>query len=451
MQSSTPYRPSPTRPQADDRAELLDHCPYLGSATDPAAPPEFPSEDNRCLSTRLAVPISTLHQENYCFSSRYEACPVYKERAKRENGIGLVPLTTIHAGGADSALSWADEAAPSAPAAPATAAAASLAPATKPSLGLQWDDDTHPDFQAEMVAASMRRRSPPANRRLWLLVLLLLVLIPLGWWLWTNVRPSTRNAAGTVEGAIVTLPTLLATNEAETLPGDVAGNDGALPLPPIPTGVSGRASTPTLAPTAAPTTSDLENIAATATALFADATVPAGCVAPSWWTSYVIEEGDTIEALALARGILPEELVAVNCLTGPDLEAGVQILLPPVGVIAIQPSPSATPTVTATRPPGLPTRPPILFPTPTFPSVIILTPLPPTLEPTDAPATRPPARPTSVPTSAAPPTATAPSPVGTSTLPALPQTATPPSVVEGTPTSTATPQPTQTFPPPPTP
>lgn len=404
-------------------------------------PSEFPSEDNRCLSTRLAVPISTLHQENYCFSAQYEACPVYRERAKRDNGANPVPLAAAYAAGAaEPALSWADETDPFAPAAQGAAAAA------QSPLGLKWEDPTHPDFQADMDAASARRYRPPADRRPWLIILLLLLLIPLGWWLWTNARPGTRAAAGTVEGVIVTLPTLLATSEVETLPGEAAGDDATLPLPPIPTGAGGGVSVPTLEPTAKPTTSDLENIAATATALFAEATAVTGCVAPSWWTGYVVEEGDTIEALALARGILPEELIAVNCLTGPDLEAGVQLLLPPIGVIAVQPSPSATPTTTATRPPGLPTRPPVLFPTPTFPLIIILTPQPPTLEPTAEPATRPPARPTQAPTSVVPPTATAPSPGITATPPALPQTATPPSAGEGTPTSTPTAQPTQTLP-----
>ncbi len=446
MQSSTP---SSTRRQADDHTDAPGHCPYLGSKTDPAVPSEFPSEDNRCLSTRLAVPISTLHQENYCFSTQYESCPVYKARAKREDGANLVPLTAVYAAGSEeSPFSWANENEPFAPAAQGSAVAASLVPAAAQTpLVLQWEDPTHPDFQADMAAASAQRYPPPANRRPWLLVLLLLALIPLAWWLWTNVRPSTRDAADTVEGTIVTLPTLLATSAAETLPGDAAGSDDALPLLPVPAGVSEVASAPTLEPTAEPTTSALENIAATATALFANATPITGCIAPSWWTTYAVEEGDTIEALALARGILPEELIAVNCLTGPELEAGVPLLLPPVGVIAVLPSATVAPPVTATRPPGLPTRAPILFPTPTFPSVvIILTPQAPTPEPTDEPATRPPTRPTQAPTSAVSPTSTVPSPSGgsgTATPPSF-ETATPPAA-EGTVT------PTQTPPPPPTP
>lgn len=414
----------------------------------PAMPAEFPSEDNRCLSTRLAVPISTLHQENYCFSTQYEACPVYKERAKRDNGASLIPLAAVYAAdAAEPALSWADETDPFAPVAQETTAAASPVPSSAQTpLGLQWEDPTHPDFQADIAAASARRYRPPADRRPWLIILLLLLLIPLAWWLWTNARPGARDATGTVEGAIVTLPTLLATSTIETPSEEAAGNDAVLPLPPIPTGVSGDADAPALEPTAEPTTSPLENIAATATALFAEATAVTGCVAPSWWTSYLVEQGDTIEALALARGILPEELIAVNCLTGPALEAGAQLLLPPVGIIAAQPSASVTPTVTATRPPGLPTRPPILFPTPTFPSVIILTPQPPTPQPTDAPATRPPARPTSAPTATAFPTATVPSPGSTATPPPFSETATPPSAGGGTPTSTPTAQPTQTLP-----
>ena len=201
MQSSTH---SDTRQQADDNTDALGHCPYLGSKTDPAVPSEFPSEDNRCLSTRLAVPISTLHQENYCFSAQYEACPVYKERANRANGANLVPLAAVYAAGTEeSPLAWADKIESFVPTAQVTAAAAPVAPAADQSpLGSRWEDNTHPDFQADITAASARRYRPPADRRPWLLVLLLLLLIPLGWWLWANARPGSRGAGDPRRAAV---------------------------------------------------------------------------------------------------------------------------------------------------------------------------------------------------------------------------------------------------------
>jgi LysM repeat protein len=311
-----------------------------------------------------------------------------------------------------------------------------------------WEETPHPDFQADLVSSTARHRSRRVNRRPVLIALLLLALIPLAWWAWTSVRPGSRGAGEAVAGTVVTLPTLMATTRADVPAaggGDIASNDrpataesgdsaggvGALP---------GEASAE---PTAQPTTSELENIALTATALFVNATAVTECAAPSWWVAYTVEEGDTIDALAVTRGISSEELIVANCLAGPDLVPGSMLLLPPVGVIALLPTAAATatpPATRVTRVPGLPTRLPIFFPTPTFPVVIILTPAPPTAEATNEPSTRPPARPTTAPTSAAQMTATAPNPLAsvTSTPPAF-MTSTPPPIG-----GTATPTPTGT-------
>lgn len=472
MQSSAPYRPSQlNRSQADSASEPSETCPFLGSSTHPGTTVEYASDANKCFSTRLAVPISTIHQENYCLSADYETCPVFRQRSAGSPGSALLPLAAVGLSGAESARSlWAEpsgdiDASTGISAATVTAAAAMAASAAPQPMTsnssplLTWDQTPHPDFQADMAAASARRqpRSRQVNLRPVLLGLLLLALIPLAWWLWTNVRPGPRSAAESVEGTVVTLPTLMATSGPS---GPDAGAAGVAVASPEMSPESGGVAVvePTAQPTAEPTLSDLERIAATATALFADATVVTECVAPSWWVAYTVEEGDTIEALATTRGILPEALIVANCLAGSDLPVGSLLMLPPVGVIAFQPetaTPTPTPTSTTaarpTRGPGLPTRVPIIFPTPTFPVIIILTPQPPTAEPTELPPTERPERPTAAPTSAVQPTATAPNPFPTATAPIVFPTSTPP-VFGGTSTPTPTGtagQPTQTPPSPP--
>jgi LysM repeat protein len=463
MQSSAPYRPTPSNSQqAAEASDSTGQCPFLGSSTAPGTSLEFSSDSNKCFSTRLAVPVSTIHQANYCLSSNYETCPVYRERASKANGAPVVPLAAIAPTAAvgttntlaGSSLSWSEPLDIFAPAGQESSGRVAEATPPQPSaanspLLFPWEETPHPDFQADLVSSTARRRSRRVNRRPVLIALLLLALIPLVWWAWTNVRPGSRGADESVEGTVVTLPTLMATTRADAPAaggGDIASSDTPATTESAATaesaGSAGSAGAvpgkATAEPTAEPTASELENIALTATALFVNATAVTECAAPSWWVAYTVEEGDTIDALAVTRGISSEELIVANCLAGPDLVTGSMLLLPPVGVIALLPTATATPP--ATRVSGLPTRRPIFFPTPTFPVVIILTPAAPTAEATDEPATRPPARPTTAPTSAAQPTATAPNPFAsaTSTPPAF-MTSTPPPIG-----GTATPTPTGT-------
>lgn len=450
MQSSAPYRPnSSSRQQAADASEASDHCPFLGTASDAGTSHEFPSDVNKCYSTRLAVPVSTIHQENYCLSPQFEGCPVYRERAKRANGASVVPLSVVASAAANSPLAWPETIAdhdlesisrePSVSEPEAAPDSANQPLASGAPLLFPWEEQAHPDFQADLAAASNRRQSRRISLRPVLIGLLLLALIPLAWWLWNTVRPGSGSEAESAQGTVVTLPTLMATSvPSDAADGRGAGSDVGQTTT-DPESVAGAvAANPTAEPTAEPTATDLEKIAATATALFINATPVTDCVAPSWWVSYLVEEGDTIEGLALMRGIPPEELIVANCLAGPELEPGLTLLLPPVGVIALQPEASPTPTAIATRATrvsGLPTRAPILFPTPTFPIVIILTPQTPIVEPTDEPDSRPPARPTNAPVQ---PTATPPNPFAQATAtPPTVTTSTPPSI-NGTATATTT-------------
>lgn len=443
MQTSAPHRPSSSsRPSAAEASEIPDRCPFLGTATDPTTAREFPSDANRCYSTRLGVPVSTIHQENYCLSSRFESCPVYRERIKRAGGEAIVPPSVIATLAADSPLVWHEtdaageltpasrEPTPNQPETMPIPANESLGPGAP--LLFPWEAETHPDFQVDPAAEPYRRPSRSIGLRPVLLGLLLLALIPLVWWLWTTARPGTNNNAEDSPGAIVTLPTMAITGNGGGTEADRVGTSD------LPSAVAGgTVDEPTAEATAEPTATDLEKIAATATALFANATPVTGCATPSWWTAYLVEEGDTIESLATTRGITAEALIVGNCLAGPDLEPGLTLLLPPVGVIALLPAASPAPTATVTRQPsvpGLPTRRPIFLPTPTFPVIIILTPQVPVIEPTDQPDDRPPIRLTRTPSAQATATAPNPFPPVTSTPPGF-ITSTPPGFITSTPPS----------------
>lgn len=350
--------------------------------------------------------------------------------------------------------------------------------------------DFQPDFGPEPEPQPERRTG--VGGRTVIIGLLLLALLVLAGWAWLNFL-ANRGPDQSASGVIVSLPTLAATADLSTVQAGIAVGAAAeqtatalaVPL------VGGLLATPTAAlaagsdegattggeggattvgegggagepaatdVSAATAQAELDSIAATATALFAGAVVPTQCAAPDWWVVYVVQEGDTLASLATPRGILAEELIVANCLAAPELTPGQQLYLPPVGVIVLLPglaTPTAAATATATRPSGFPTRRPVLFPTPTFPVVIILpTREPPQPEATDAPtrdAAEPPTRvpPTATQSSqrptATPPvfaTATAPNPNATATppLPAtVPPTRTPPgSLNTPTPTRAAT-------------
>ncbi len=460
MQRSISYRPPlPRRVQATHAPGTPDRCPLLGTTADPGTSLSFPSDANYCHSTRLSVPISTIHQENFCLSPNYENCPVFRQHNAVKQESTFLPVAAMAVAGVDDDNDddpWAPTA-DVAPVAPAMSGASGMAAATaRPPaspLSFPWEEPAHPDFQADVAAATARRDARRGSTRPIWVSLLLLALIPLAWWLWTNARPGARDASEEAGGTIVTLPTLMATSETEaSAPGGAAVADaGAMATPSPVAGAGGEAqATPLPLPTAEPTAtaSDLERIAATATALFAAATPVTECVAPSWWVTYSVEAGDTIEGLAAMRGIRPEELIVANCLAGPELQPGMLLWLPPVGVIVVRPGQATTTaTVAATPPrrPVQPTRAPFPFPTPTFPVVIIIPTMAPTRtpadeSPTDEPPTRQPTRPPVQPTATLPgvsTTATATVPVifPTSTPPPFGPTQTPPGVE---PTVTAT-------------
>jgi len=504
MQSSAPYRPPlPRRPAAvASDTPPADRCPFLGTAADPEVSLAFPSDANHCYRSRFPVPLSSIHQESFCLTEQYASCPVYRQFAEKDPAVvatAVAPVVAAENTGGEPvtgplppAGSRGDSAAAAAapalafsaamtaaaarptvappPVAPAPVAAspalpAPILPPPAPSI-FPLDEPDFPDFQPDFLPepepAPARRAG--VNGRMVLAGLLVLALLVLAGWLWLNYL-SNRGEERAASGTVVSLPTLAATADLTTVQAGLAVGAAAeqtatalaatvidgLALQATPTAAVVSATTDDAAAT---TGAELDGIAATATALFVGAAPTRTCGAPEWWVAYVAQEGDTLEALAAARGILPEEIIVANCLAGPDLAPGQQLALPPIGVIVLLPGlATPTPAATTTRAAGFPTRRPGPFPTATFPVVIILpTHQPPVVESTEAPTrdvSEPPTRVAPTPTqagvrpSATPPifpTATAPNPFATAT-PALPATAqatrTPPGG-QVTPTGTVT-------------
>jgi len=460
MAQSATYRPPLLRrPSAAGGANSIpDRCPFLGTPADPGTALAFPSESNHCFRSRFPIPISSIHQENYCLSRQYETCPVYRQYGEPLERAEVMPLAagTLAAGmlaaAAPEQPHWAGESVGSA-IAPVAAVAAGMA------LGagrapVAYDEPIHPDFQADAARESRpTRRLGDIEPRAALLGLLLLAMVALAGWAVVTFLGG-RDRAGS-QGAVVILPTLAATVDMSVgqTAGAVAVGEAAEATA---TALGAAGTTPAAAEATATDSAALDGVAATATALFAGASATAECRAPDWWTPYVTQEGDTVESLAAARGILPEEVIVANCLASPDLTAGLELRLPPVGVIVLLPVATATPAATTTTRPNQPTptfpaifaTPPliIIFPTPSFPIVVVPTIEPLVPEPGDptSPAPRPPNA-TSTPGTL--PTSTPPIFGATSTPPIFGATSTPPIFgATSTPPTFGTPQPTKTPP-----
>ena len=483
MAQSATYRPPLLRrPSAAGGVNNVPgRCPFLGTPADPGTALAFPSEANHCFRSRFPIPISSIHQENYCLSHQYETCPVYRQYSANEQperaevvpvaaiAVGTAAVGTAVAGTAVAGTATVD--APESPRWMGANVASATAPPVHVAAGMAlgagrapvaYNEPIHPDFQNDAAMTARPARSSGIEPRSVLLGLLLLAMLALaGWAVLTFL--GGRDRAGS-QGAIVTLPTLAATVDMSVGQTDGAAVAVGADAEATATALGAAGATPTAAEATATTDSAaIDSVAATATALFAGASATAECRAPDWWVPYVTQAGDTVESLAAARGLLPEEIIVANCLASPDLTPGLELRLPPVGVIVLLPvaTATATPAATTTTRPNRPTptfpaifaTPPliIIFPTPSFPIVVVPTPEPLVPEPGDP--TSPAPRPTSVPrpnaTSTPPtlPTSTPPIFGPTSTPPIFGATSTPPAVgATSTPPTFGTVQPTKTPP-----
>jgi hypothetical protein len=397
MQSNTPpprYRPPLKRPAALDgasSASFVGRCPYLGTTADAGTALAFASDAHRCYSTRLPVPVSAVHQQNYCLSGGYTECPVFQQSLRAGQPV---PMVT-----------------------------------EPPSWGVPQEETV-----TNVVLTPMRSRSDDRRRSALLPLLLLLALLAGGWWLWhgflsqpeTTARPAVTDLA---VGAATATPEDAALGSVTGDSGQVvvAANATATAVSPPPTDEaprpdSGRGiSLPTL-----PTASAVVGVAQAAE-----------CSIPEWWVPYIVQSNDTLLDLAQLRGLAAEDLLQGNCLGLAELVAGQVILLPPLAtVIGLTPF---APVVAVTRVPNTSGGGSIIIVATQSPATTqpIVPPTPVATADNGSPnqsTTSAPPRPTTAPPTAVAPTVTPTNASPTVTPPILFPTATP-----GSPGSTATP------------
>lgn len=417
MQRLTPYRPPEPRerervtPPQTNEPIRPNRCPFLGTKTDPGTALAFPSDANHCNRTQLPVPVSAVHQETYCLSTRYSACPVYRQNALLSPELEMASATGIAIGESFDNTSNNGR---------------TLADAPMPSTA---------------TAAPTRRKRPAFSFTSLLILIVVLGLAFLAWQSWQG-RLAERDGETPVGGdegqrvEVVIPPTPLVTADNGVAPGtEPEGEDTA-------TAVPTPAATATPPPTITPMPSEEG-----AAVLPGDSveTPETECGPPQWWVRVVVETGDTIESLADTRGVSVAEVLQANCLQrGDSLTVGRTIFLPPMAVI-ITLEPTATPTAsTSTGNTGRPFPSPFPTASPFFPSPIPTqnnpeptdtaepeppdpdTPRPttrPTSQPTTQPTAQPTTPPTAVPTRVIEPTATPPVP------PTVPVTSTPPTAM----------------------
>lgn len=423
-----PGAPRPSLELEEGAPEPFERCPFLGTKNGPDTALPFASEEHRCFSASIPVPISMVHQRKYCLTAQYGLCPVYREKmgavlpaesapapaptpvipptvspARDEIKSDIQETAPLHG---EQRIPWLD---PSDDMLTEMSAlfGVGLTPPESPPVPsgnlpvFQWEMEVHPDFiaaEGDPLPRPQFYRNPIVGRLL--IALLLLALIPTAWWLFSHApeRPGFLPGGDSIQG-VGLAPMAPANGGDDAGNGLISGSSTATPTgqaAPISEASEIGVVVPIVTRDTGSSLIDLEQIALTATALFADATMVTECVAPSWWVSYVIEKGDTIESLARSRGIQRELLIVANCLTQSDLEVGRTIFLPSAGVIddeTIEAPPALTAPVmiNPTRPPMVsPTLAPVQVPTATAVIIIIPTALPTAVPPPPAPTTAPP-------------------------------------------------------------
>lgn len=405
-------------------------CPLLGISENPGKAFSTPSTLNFCHQSGLPIPVGSLHQEHYCLTSLHETCPIFVQaqreaEARRVMSIAAVPAP-IHTGSdreeIDSIFVPVD---------PET-------PRTMPDLPVadlfDWAEKERPDFplfDPNVHVKIVPRRHHRNGRKYLIYAFILAGLLIIGWWAWLTFL-SENGGTEPITNRLNRVPTLVPTAYL----GSLETTDALL----------GDTTNPTVSPlTTEPAPSlagesnqvgetDAEAIALTAGALFAG-TTPASCSPPSWWVRYIVQSNDSIEALALSRGITKEEIIQANCLPTESLASVALIYLPPLGFIPTSTAtalPAPGENINNTPRPPQPTAPLIQFPTlppvvappvvTSAPIIIISTEVPPIVAPTSPPPPPPPTDPPPQPTN--PPQPTPPLPATPTSGP--PPTSTPP-------------------------
>jgi LysM repeat protein len=432
-----------------DQTRRID-CPLLGSVDGPGSQHSSTSGDNYCHESRFPVPIGTIHQENYCLTANFESCQIFRKRSEVADpdpvAVASTPVAAIAVPSAVKAVQPADQAMTDLPdSSPVLITSALSSDESEFSSAnlFDWAIKKEPNFPIidpnDNVVFTHHRKRQVNSRKLLVISTVLFGLFLFGWWEWLNFLVGSGNNPQAMNRSS-DLPTLAPTAdvsmlglvsrdtiEGESTDGSSVGAEltegRALPL--IETEEQDNQN------------AYFESIALTATALFVQST-PASCSPPAWWVQYIVQAEDTLESVALSRGITPQEIVQANCLSSDVLKDIALVYLPPLGVITVLPeveTPTPFATITSTSPPApVPTLPQffvstptvlpvIIFPTPQS-SIIIMTNAPPPTSP--SPTSPPPVAPINLPPLL--PSPTSPLPATRIDLPEQPPpTATPPS------------------------
>jgi LysM repeat protein len=228
-----------------------------------------------------------------------------------------------------------------------------LLPPPPPTNGQEPQDTPPHSPQVEplpAVSTSLLQLSLPALLVTMLLTLAILLAVIGGWRLYPPIWSSTNAAAPTeVNVVFVTVtPTAPPTAAiAAVSPTDTP----TVTLPPSPTGASTLISNPpTDTATASPTVSPTPT--STVTPGLASPVGPLGCQPPPTWIVYVVQIGDTLNALAARTNTSVFELQQANCLESFALQTGQTIYLPATPPTTTHtPTPTVTPSSTPTRTP----------------------------------------------------------------------------------------------------
>lgn len=320
-------------------------CPYLGIYDDAETALAYPSPSNRCYRPPKPASVSNPHQDQYCLSGAYTRCPIFHKFAgisptpaagdertpQPPASVPVVPAVEapvkpavppeVISPAAEMALTSSDQS----PAAPLSAVESSefgSSPAwdkasdpipspdshiteTQPMRPGAWLPDRVQPIQEipPMVQKPPRRWLPAVLVGFALLVLLAAVL----WWVFTALPLNWNVLGASSTGLLTPTPTT-------TRPALIILPSGFTPTPPA-------AQPATLQPTTLP--SDSSSVNSTAPAII--------CFPPSNYVPYIVQAGDTLEALSKAVGVSVAKLRDHNCLSEASvLNPGDVIYLPTI-------------------------------------------------------------------------------------------------------------------------